>query len=40
MSVPLAAVVGVLVRFALREYRESSYYRGTSDRLVLDADRD
>jgi predicted PurR-regulated permease PerM len=40
MSVPLAAVVGVLVRFALREYRESAYYRGTGDRLVLDADRD
>ena len=28
MAVPLAAAVGVLVRFGLRRYLASSYYRG------------
>jgi predicted PurR-regulated permease PerM len=40
VSVPVAAVVGVLVRFALSEYRGSAYYRGTAERLVVDRDHD
>lgn len=28
IAVPLAAVIGVLIRFALRRYRESEYYTG------------
>ncbi|HEX2885584.1 AI-2E family transporter [Vineibacter terrae] len=38
LSVPVAAVAGVLVRFALREYRDSAYYRGTAERVLLDTD--
>ncbi|HKU97010.1 MAG TPA: AI-2E family transporter [Vineibacter sp.] len=38
LSVPVAAVVGVLVRFALREYRDSAYYRGTTEQVLLDGD--
>jgi predicted PurR-regulated permease PerM len=40
LSVPVAAVVGVLVRFALREYRDSPYYRGSGERLVVDSHHD
>jgi predicted PurR-regulated permease PerM len=40
LSVPIAAVVGVLVRFALREYRDSAYYRGTTDPPLVQADHD
>ncbi|BAI71951.1 hypothetical protein AZL_013130 [Azospirillum sp. B510] len=29
LAVPVAAVIGVLTRFALRQYLSSSYYRGT-----------
>ena len=30
IAVPLAAIVGVLARFALRRYMESSFYTGES----------
>lgn len=40
LSVPVAAVIGVLVRFALAEYRSSPYYRGTAERLLVDTDHD
>jgi predicted PurR-regulated permease PerM len=32
LAVPVAAVVGVLVRFALARYRDSAYWRGEGDR--------
>lgn len=31
LSVPVAAVIGVLVRFALSQYRDSPYFRGTAE---------
>ena len=31
VAVPLAATIGVLARFALRQYLESSFYTGTAD---------
>jgi len=40
LSVPIAAVVGVLVRFALREYRDSAYYRGTAEGALAKAEPD
>jgi predicted PurR-regulated permease PerM len=40
LSVPVAAVIGVLVRFALGEYRGSPYYRGTDAPVPVAADRD
>lgn len=30
LAVPVAAVIGVLTRFALRQYLDSAYYRGTA----------
>jgi predicted PurR-regulated permease PerM len=32
VAVPVAAIIGVLVRFALERYRESLLYRGVSGR--------
>jgi predicted PurR-regulated permease PerM len=32
LAVPLAAIVGVLVRFSIARYRASLYYDGASDR--------
>ena len=34
VAVPLAATIGVLVRFALQRYRESSLYTGEASRLT------
>ncbi len=32
LAVPVAAVIGVVVRFLIRQYRASTYYQGTDDR--------
>jgi predicted PurR-regulated permease PerM len=38
LAVPLAAVIGVLVRFALRQYLESAYFHGVRRRAVAGVD--
>lgn len=38
LAVPIAAVIGVLVRFGLREYRKSAYYRGTPEPVPPEPD--
>ena len=35
LGLPAAAVVGVLIRFALGRYMESPYYRGRAERLIV-----
>ena len=37
LAVPLAAISGVLTRFAIQKYQASSLYQGTDDGLVLTA---
>src|SRR5262245_40295076 len=39
IAVPLAAAIGVLARFALRRYYESSFYTAIPTGSVADADR-
>jgi predicted PurR-regulated permease PerM len=36
LAVPMAAVIGVLVRFALKQYLSSSLYLGTAKQVVSD----
>jgi hypothetical protein len=38
--VPVAAVIGVLTRFGLRQYVASRYFRGTAEPRTEDTDLD
>ena len=41
VAVPIAAIIGVLVRFAIQQYKSSTLYRGTEDAVnTPDADQD